>query len=150
MGHTAVLTQRLWANFSIGLTLQASGWLGDSWWITAPVKRLSTLLIPVADSALKIFVYLSKCKQKNPVLFHRKTVYRFATSCTFTVTSIARFCRGGGAGGTPTQHGCKHAAPRMYPYQRSLTQLPPSAKIWRKKSQVQRPCGDHVVYKVTT
>ena len=29
--------------------------------------------------ASKIFVYMSQCKQKNPVLFFQKAVYRFAT-----------------------------------------------------------------------
>jgi len=31
------------------------------------------------DPALKTFVYTSRYKQRNPILFSRKVVYRFAT-----------------------------------------------------------------------
>jgi len=41
MGHIAMLTQRLWASFGIELVLPDVGMARDSWWITAPVKRLS-------------------------------------------------------------------------------------------------------------
>ena len=43
------------------------------------------------NAGSKIFVYMSQYKQKNPILFFQKAVYRFATSWNTTEESAGYY-----------------------------------------------------------